>query len=314
MSVLDVTDFSVGFLLEDAVLPAVEGLNLSISAGETVGLVGESGSGKSTAIRALMRVLGPPGVILGGSVQYKGQDLLRMDEEALRQLRWSEISLVPQSALSALNPVQTIEQQIGDTLRAHGVLSSAERRRRGQELMALVDLNPTVLQQYPHQLSGGQRQRVALSMAMLLEPSLIILDEPTTALDVVVERSIIRRLLELQAERGFAMLFITHDLSLLLEFATRVGVLYAGQLVEEGPVSAFHAGGRHPYTQRLLASIPRLEGEIDNIQGIPGAPPSLHQRPAGCRFAPRCDRAVDRCHTTAPAFENGVACHLVEAP
>ena len=312
MSLLSIRDLSIGYLSGQSVVRAVEGLTLSIEPGETVGLVGESGSGKSTAIKGLLRVLGPPGVILGGEVHFKGQDVLRMNESALRRLRWEEIALVPQSALNSLNPVLTIAQQIADTLRAHATPTSADLQRIGTELMEMVDLSPTVLRQYPHQLSGGQRQRVALSLALVLKPSLIILDEPTTALDVVVEREIIKRLLALQSELGFAMLFITHDLSLLLEFATRIGVLYSGRLVEDGPIAVFRKGGRHPYTQRLLASIPRLFGSMDDVHGIPGSPPSPVDPPPGCRFAPRCHLAEPACLDAPPPLVSGVACHLLE--
>lgn len=312
-AVLDIRDLSVAWMGPSGPLHAVEDFTLSVQPGEIVGLVGESGSGKSTAMLATMRALPAPGVITGGSVSFNGADMLAMSEDELRGVRWRGISLVPQSALSALNPILTIGAQIEDTLRAHGRVD----RSRAAALLELVEVDRVHLRSHPHQLSGGMRQRVALALALALDPAVVIMDEPTTALDVVVERQILRRILQLRAERGFAIVFITHDLSLLMEFADRIAVLYAGRLAEVGPTAHMRSGGRHPYTQGLIRSIPRLHGDMSDVRGIPGAPPTLQSMPSGCRFHPRCARADDACALHQPGLveirpRHHAACRLLE--
>ncbi|MFT5680968.1 MAG: peptide/nickel transport system ATP-binding protein [Myxococcota bacterium] len=316
-AILDIRNLSVAWMSPSGPLHAVEDFSLSIAPGEIVGLVGESGSGKSTAMLAAIRALPAPGVITGGSVTFDGREVLEMGEDELRSLRWDGISLVPQSALSALNPVLTISAQIADTLHAHGRADGLAAR--SVELMRLVEVDPVHLRSYPHQLSGGMRQRIALALALALDPPMVIMDEPTTALDVVVERQILRRILALRAERGFSILFITHDLSLLMAFADRIAVLYAGRLVEVADKKTIQSGGRHPYTQGLIRSIPRLHGDMSEVRGIPGAPPALRSLPSGCRFHPRCGRATPDCATAVPLLRpigtgHQAACHLLESP
>jgi peptide/nickel transport system ATP-binding protein len=296
---------------------AVDRVSFEVAQGEVLGLVGESGSGKSTAAMGAMRILGPPALIAGGEVSFDGRDVLAMSQAELRAWRWREISIVMQSALNALNPVLTVKEHFLDTIAAHAPeMSRADATKRAEELLAMVEIDGRHLKSYPHELSGGMRQRVVIALALTLEPRLVIMDEPTTALDVVVEREILKRVVELQRNMGFAIVFITHDLSLLLEFATRLGVLYSGRLVEVGPVAAFRCGGTHPYTRGLLGAVPRLDGPRDEVVSIGGDPPSLANPPSGCRFHPRCPLADELCAAEEPPLTerdpgHAVACHHV---
>jgi peptide/nickel transport system ATP-binding protein len=308
---LSIRDLSVSFVDEAGVVDVVDGVSFDVFPGEIVGLVGESGSGKSTVAQAAMRVLPPPGVITGGSVFFEGTDVLTLDDDGLRALRWTKISWVMQSALDALNPVLRIEAQITDVL-ARGGLVGAAARARATELLGLVALPPSVLQRYPHELSGGMRQRVAIAMALSLSPSLIVLDEPTTALDVVVERDLLREVLALRARLGFAVLFIGHDLGRIVELADRLVLLYGGRVAEVIDADRFERAARHPYARQLFAAMPSLTS-TDAAPGIPGTPPSPHAPPPGCRFHPRCARATEVCTHTAPPLvvigREAFACH-----
>jgi len=313
-ALLSIRDLCVDYVTADGPVRAVDRVSLELRAGETVGIAGESGSGKSTLAQALIRVLPPPAVVTHGQVWFEGRDLLDLDDAALRRVRWNRISMVFQSAMDALNPVTRVGEQIADTLRAHGVTGDA--RARAVELFGRVGLDAHHVDAYAHQLSGGMRQRVGIAMALALEPALVILDEPTTALDVIVERDILAGLRELQRAQGFSVLFITHDLGRMLQVADRVAVFYAGQLVEVGPAVRLRESPRHPYTQGLLRAFPSLHGETGEAASIPGAPPSLRHPPAGCRFHPRCPHAMERCRTEEPrlvelADGQRAACHLV---
>jgi peptide/nickel transport system ATP-binding protein len=318
---LDVSGLCVDYGVGPRAVHAVLDTDLVLRRGEVFGLAGESGSGKSTLAYAITRLLRQPGVITGGDVRYHTDhghtvDLLAAGEEELRVLRWAQISVVMQSAMNALNPVLSIGAQLTDVLKAHRPdMSRDERRARAGELLGLVGITADRLGSYPHELSGGMRQRVMIAMALALRPHIVIMDEPTTALDVVTQREILEELMQLRQQLGFAVLFITHDLSLLIEIADSIAVMYAGRLVERAPAGALFRAPRHPYTLGLLSSFPALHGPHRHMTGIPGSPPDLRQLPSGCAFHPRCSYVMDRCATDTPPLlqlrgDRGAACWL----
>jgi peptide/nickel transport system ATP-binding protein len=311
--VLEVEGLCVDYGLGRDGVRAVTDVSFTLRRGEVLGLAGESGSGKSTLAYAITRLLRAPGVITGGQVRFhqrpagggapQTMDLLAADAHALSKVRWVDLSMVFQSAMHALNPVARIESQMTDVLRRHRPdMSGAQRRERAVELLGMVGINADRLRAYPHELSGGMRQRVMIAMALALEPSLVLMDEPTTALDVVTQREILEELMELRERLGFAVIFITHDLSLLLEIADSIAIMYAGRLVELASSRELVRSPRHPYTLGLLNSFPGLHGERVRMTGIPGTPPSLRSMPGGCKFHPRCAFAMDVCAQQEPTL------------
>src|SRR6266496_5172566 len=359
-TLLDVKHLFVDYHASSGTVHAVTDVNFTLKRGEILGLAGESGSGKSTLAYAITCLLRPPALISGGEILYyprpsqdsmdtsrvtmtrlsksgkskqtqdgngqsiaetKSIDLLQLSPAQLRDLRWNDLAIVFQSAMNALNPVMTVGAQIMDVLRTHRPdMGSDSRKRRAKELFQLVGIAPDRLRSYPHELSGGMRQRAIIAIALALSPEILIMDEPTTALDVVVQREILTEIMRLREKLGFAVIFITHDLSLLLELADHVAIMYAGRIVEKASRRDLYLHPRHPYSYGLLHSFPTLHGPRRTMIGIPGTPPDLRAVPPGCAFNPRCPFAFDACYKVVPPLQPAtsdspgqlVACHLYD--
>lgn len=314
LPLLDIRDLRVEYLTPHGRVAAVDGVSLTVKPGEVVGLAGESGSGKSTIAHAILRILRPPALITGGEVLFSGRDTLKMDDDELEDFRWSSVSIVFQSAMNALNPVMRIRDQLVDVMQHHGI-PTEQANRKAEKLFNLIGIEQKRLNSYPHELSGGMRQRAVIAIALALTPDLIIMDEPTTALDVVVQKDILLQIARLREALGLSILFITHDLSLLVEISNRILIMYAGELVESSPARMLFNQPLHPYTVGLMNSFPLISGEKQRLTGIPGSPPDLAAPPTGCRFHPRCPRAMPICSQSAPvtkmvATDHSVACHL----
>jgi peptide/nickel transport system ATP-binding protein len=356
-TILEVKNLSVDYLASNGAVHAVDNVSFTLKRGEILGLAGESGSGKSTLAYAISRLLRPPAMITGGSVFYYPRakegsdtlvttadithngrhknkkteffadgiervDVLKFSPEELRAFRWNELSIVFQSAMNALNPVMTVGKQIIDVLATHRPAMSHEaRKQRAIELLRVVGIAPDRLSSFPHELSGGMRQRAIIAIALALSPEIIIMDEPTTALDVVVQREILTEILRLRENFDFSVIFITHDLSLLLELADKVAIMYAGRVIEMATQRDLYYHPRHPYSYGLLHSFPTVHGPRRRMAGIPGTPPDLRAVPPGCAFNPRCPFAFDECRTVVPLLQSSaldsqeqlVACHLYDS-
>jgi len=333
--VLDVRHVSVEYAGAGGAVHAVDDVSFTLGRGRILGLAGESGSGKSTLAHAIARLLRPPALVTRGQALYYPRpeagagragagpvDVLALTPDELRAFRWRQLSIVFQSAMNALNPVMDVGTQITDVLRAHHpAMSRAGRQERAVELLRLVGIAPDRLRSFPHELSGGMRQRAIIAIALALNPELVIMDEPTTALDVVVQREILAEITSLRDRLGFSVIFITHDLSLLLEIADSVAIMYAGRIVEKATCAELLSRPRHPYTQGLLNSFPKVRGPRMTLTGIPGSPPDLRALPPGCAFSPRCPFAFDACRSETPALQPcpsdatgavSVACHLYD--
>ena len=347
---LEVNNLNVDYLASNGTVHAVTDVTFTLRRGEILGLAGESGSGKSTLAYAITRLLRSPAQITGGEILYyprdqgdgsiatlpkrrsyrtsRGQvradaaiDLLQLSPAQLRAIRWNDLAIVFQSAMNALNPVMTVGAQIMDVLRTHRpAMGTASRKQRTIELLQLVGIAPDRLRSYPHELSGGMRQRAVIAIALALSPEILIMDEPTTALDVVVQRDILTEIMRLREKLGFAVIFITHDLSLLLELTDHVAIMYAGRIVERASRRDLHQHPRHPYSYGLLHSFPTLHGPRQKMSGIPGSPPDLRNVPSGCAFHPRCPCSFTVCSQTLPVLqpamssisEQVAACHLYD--
>ena len=316
MAILEVENLEVRYRTAAGEARAVDGVSFAIEAGMCLGLVGESGCGKSTVAKAILGILPPAGHIAGGAIRYAGRDLVGMPQAELRRIRWQHIALVPQSAMNGLDPVYTVESQLTEAITAHRRMPPAQRRRRIAELFALVGLEPSRVRDYPHQFSGGMRQRAMIAMAMVLDPPLIVADEPTTGLDVLVQDQILQQIRQLHEQFGKAMLLITHDMAVVSENCDRIAVMYAGCIMEYGGEAVFRTP-YHPYTLGLCSAFPDLADRGRALISITGTPPSLIAPPDGCRFHARCPFATSRCATTVPplvevAAGHVVACHHVD--
>jgi peptide/nickel transport system ATP-binding protein len=319
MPLLDIRGLKTHFKTDDGWLHAVDGVDIAIDAGETVCVVGESGCGKSVTAQSILRLLpSPPARVVEGSIRFEGQDLLALDDAAMRDIRGNRIAMIFQEPMTSLNPVLTVGYQIAESLVRHQAMGRADAEARAAEMLALVGIAEPArrVREYPHQLSGGMRQRVMIAMALACNPRLLIADEPTTALDVTIQAQILDLMRDLKSKVGAAIMLITHDLGVVAEMAERVVVMYAGRKVEEAPVEELFARPLHPYTRGLLGSMPRLgasaQGDTpERLSEIAGVVPSLREPIPGCAFAPRCTLATERCRAAAPALEEMGPRHVV---
>ena len=316
MPLLEIENLRTYFYTLRGVVRAVDGVSLTLDRGESLGIVGESGSGKSTLAWSILKLVPPPGRIVDGSIRVDGMDVTKMSEgEVRRKIRWRKVSMVFQGAMNAFNPVLKVGEQIIEPMLLHTDMTREEAWARAEELVQQVGLPPEILERYPHELSGGQKQRLVIAMAIALEPDIVIADEPTTALDVVIQAQILNLLKRLYREKNLSIILITHDLGVVAELAEKVAVMYAGKIVEYGTADQVYNNPLHPYTQALLRAVPRLRGPKTRLYYIPGSPPDLRNPPRGCRFNPRCEKRFEPCDREEPPLvelEKGhyVACWL----
>ena len=312
MALLEVKNLSIGYHSQKGYLHAVEDVSFSLKAGKSLGFVGESGCGKTTLCMALMRLLPPNGVIREGRILFEGKDLLKKSDEEMRKIRWKKIAMIFQAAMNALNPVHRIEDQIAEAILAHNpVYSKEEAMKNVEDLFMLVGIPKDRMRDYPHQYSGGMKQRAVIAMAMACRPTLMIADEPTTALDVIVQDQILKEIKDLQDRFKISIIFISHDISIVSDVCDDIGVMYAGQLVEYGDRQEVFSSPAHPYTKALLSSYPTVTGEKCKLEPIPGEPPNLINQPSCCRFCDRCPSAGVLCKTESPVWLEITPTHRV---
>lgn len=317
MALLEITNLKTYFTTIEGTVQAVDGISFDLEKGEAMGLAGESGCGKTTAALSIMRLLPSNGYIKSGDIMFAGRNIAKVNRNRLRRIRWRDMSIVFQGAMNALNPVKKVSDQIIEPMLLHEKITEEKALKRTKELFELVGINPKRMHEYPHEFSGGMRQRVMIAMALANWPKLIIADEPTTALDVMIQAQIIRLLKNLQKELGLALIMISHDLSVLAETCEKLAIMYAGKIVEKGDAIHIFKHSKHPYTQGLVAAFPNIMGEKFMPEPIPGNPPNLIHPPEGCRFAMRCKYKRDYCDEDDPPFVevekgHGVACFRVE--
>jgi len=310
-ALLEVGGLRVEYVTPRGNAQAVSDVTFTIAKGKVFGLAGESGCGKSTIAQAILRILRPPAVITGGKIMFDGVDVLTMSDSELEDFRWAKVSMVFQSAVNALNPVVAVGKQIVDVLKRHTKMTTKEARERAAELLKMVGIEAARLDSFPHQLSGGMRQRVVIAIALALDPQLMIMDEPTTALDVVVQRDILQQIREVKERMGFSILYITHDISQMVEFSDDIAIMYAGEILERAPSRELFNNPLHPYTRGLLGSFPPLKGPKRKLSGIPGSPPDLVNPPKGCRFRPRCTMCTHEETDVQPSLTEVLPAHWV---
>ena len=315
MNLLEVRDLKTVYFTEAGDLTAVDGVSFSLDKGDSLGIAGESGCGKSTVIMSLMRLI-KSGYIAEGDITLDGISILNMPIKEFRKIRWKRIALVPQAAMNALNPVYTIQDQIVEAIRKHIKCTKLEARERAANLLRLVKVDPSRITCYPHELSGGMRQRAMIAMALACDPDIIIADEMTTALDVVTQMQVLKLMIDIQHRLDIAIIFISHELSILAQTCNKIMVMYAGKVVEMGDTEDIYIRPAHPYTKWLLDSLPDIEAGRKELTGIPGKPPNLLDPPLGCRFSPRCPHGYDICGTSEPPLlevsrNRYAACHML---
>lgn len=317
-NLLSIKDLRIHYKLHNSTVEAVNGVSLDIKKGETLGLVGETGAGKTTIALGIMRLLpDPPARVIEGSILFNGNDLMQVSEAEIRKIRGNKISMIFQDPMSALNPIDTVGDQIMEGIRLHEKLSKRDAYIKTCDILELVGIPADRYGDYPHQFSGGMKQRIVIAMAMVCRPDLLIADEPTTALDVTIQAQVLDMINNIKAELGTSMLLITHDLGVIAEMCERVAVIYAGEIVEMGTAEQIFNSTKHPYTIGLFGSLPRLDSKRSRLEPIPGLMPDPSNLPKGCNFAPRCPRKFDRCENENPTLtevEEGhcVRCHLFE--
>ncbi len=305
MALLEVRNLRIRYRTKKGEVHAVDDVSFTLERGEALGLVGESGCGKTTLALALMRLLPENAYVLGGEILFQGRNLLELSEEEMRRVRWKGIAMVFQAAMNSLNPVYRVGDQIIEAIQTHqgDAFSIEEARKKVRELFELVGLNPRRMNDYPHEYSGGMRQRAVIAMALACDPAVIIADEPTTALDVIIQDRILRRLDKIRAQLNMGVIYISHDIAVIAEVSHKVGIMYAGNLVEIGPTAEIFQNPHHPYTAGLMSAFPSIRGEKRELTTIPGEPPNLLTPPPGCRFHPRCPYATAVCREKVPPLE-----------